>query len=369
MRDRGRERNSEFSGYGGKRDFRDGLASIFIDNLNPKVNVEGLWGIFRSFGHLRDIFLLSKNKTRRSCYAFVRFDTVEEANKVAGMVDGMHVYEAVKVKPTARQDIERVLSFEWNGQKFKKEWLSRCAVGILKEFSSVNSRLSSRGFMFSSSYLGDKLILWCFESAYEMEGFIMNRFFWDDIFLSVSIWSNAFVPQVRLAWINVKGIPASYWCHFFLVKFGGLFGEPLMVDKESCLRRRVDRVRFLAIIQTFRTVPRVVNMVIRKEVFLAAVMEETEPVPYSWLSNLLGLTESSNLNSPLVGERFGVNHREKSCSVQIVATDCRDGLVVGEKPIWQRKRTDLGDNKGDEVQGYHRNEGSLYPFLDWYWVT
>ncbi|KAK1564708.1 hypothetical protein Q3G72_009746 [Acer saccharum] len=41
-------------------------------------------------------------------------------------------------------------------------WLSRCDVGTLKEFtnvSNVNLHLSSRGFAFSSAYLGDKFIL------------------------------------------------------------------------------------------------------------------------------------------------------------------------------------------------------------------
>ncbi|KAK1568514.1 hypothetical protein Q3G72_025351 [Acer saccharum] len=123
------------------------------------------------------------------------------------------------------------------------------------------------------------------------------------------------------------------------MKFGGLFCEPLLVEEESCLKRRADKGRFLALIKNFRTVPKVVNVVIEKEVF-----PETKLVPYSWLSNLLGLSDSLNLNSPPVGERFGVNHKEESCSIQI-----------GEKPIWKRKRTDLGDNIGEEVQVSLRN--------------
>ncbi|KAK3211912.1 hypothetical protein Dsin_016618 [Dipteronia sinensis] len=86
------ERVSEAHGKYGRRDFRDGLASIFVDSLNPKVDMEGLWGIFKPFGRVRDIFLSSTNRSRGSSFAFIRFDNIEEAVKVFGMVDGMHIY-------------------------------------------------------------------------------------------------------------------------------------------------------------------------------------------------------------------------------------------------------------------------------------
>ncbi|KAI9195244.1 hypothetical protein LWI28_013110 [Acer negundo] len=150
-------------------------------------------------------------------------------------------------------------------------------MGILKEFSnlsSASSMLSNRGFSFSSHYLGDKMILWNFESIYKMEGFVMNQFFWDDKFASISKWFNAFVPQARTVWINVKGIPASCWCHSFFMQFG-----------ELC-----------------------VNVTIGKKVFSAAV-EEDEQVSHHWLSNLLGLVEyKSGLNQE--GTCFDVNQRK-----------------------------------------------------------
>ncbi|KAK0580061.1 hypothetical protein LWI29_035805 [Acer saccharum] len=75
-----------------RRDFRDSLFSIFVDNLNPQVDVKGLWGIFKVFGKVRDIFLSLRSSLRKSAFAFIRFASVEEAQRVAKLTNGMHVY-------------------------------------------------------------------------------------------------------------------------------------------------------------------------------------------------------------------------------------------------------------------------------------
>ena len=74
-----------------KKDFRLSLVSIYVDNLNPVVDLKGLWGIFKEFGHVRDIFLSSTKRFRRSRYAFVRFVSLDEAKRVVGLTIGMHV--------------------------------------------------------------------------------------------------------------------------------------------------------------------------------------------------------------------------------------------------------------------------------------
>ncbi|KAK0606974.1 hypothetical protein LWI29_007160 [Acer saccharum] len=75
-----------------RRDFRDSLFSIFMDNLSLKVDVSGLWGIFKVFGKVRDVFLSSGSNSRKSVFAFIQFATSEEAQKVAKLTNGMHVY-------------------------------------------------------------------------------------------------------------------------------------------------------------------------------------------------------------------------------------------------------------------------------------
>ncbi|KAK1566787.1 hypothetical protein Q3G72_020386 [Acer saccharum] len=79
----------------------------------------------------------------------------------------------------------------WEGSKVDDGWPEKCVVGVLRgfdEISSVNYRLTNRGFSLSSSYLGDKLILWEFDSEEDCNGFINNRFFFGTIDLTV--WRN-----------------------------------------------------------------------------------------------------------------------------------------------------------------------------------
>ena len=87
-------------------------------------------------------------------------------------------------KKFGQKEIERdsmkELTMFWSGHQREEHWLRRCAVGVLKTFSkvdSVNDRLESRGFKFTSHFVGTKSVLWCFESEIDKEGFINNRFF------------------------------------------------------------------------------------------------------------------------------------------------------------------------------------------------
>ncbi|KAK1567862.1 hypothetical protein Q3G72_017572 [Acer saccharum] len=91
LRDSGRGDGERRSG-GYRSDYRDSLYSVFIDNINPMTEVDCLWGVFKVFGRVRDIFLSAKISSRRSRYAFIRFGTREEALKVAKTVHGMHAY-------------------------------------------------------------------------------------------------------------------------------------------------------------------------------------------------------------------------------------------------------------------------------------
>ncbi|KAK1584306.1 hypothetical protein Q3G72_031799 [Acer saccharum] len=84
---------------------------------------------------------------------------------------------------------EKCMAMRWKRQRVVDNWLSKCAVGVLKQFgnvSSVSKRLKDKGFRFSSSYAGDKSILWVFDSEDEKDVFMLNRFFWDDCFSSMS---------------------------------------------------------------------------------------------------------------------------------------------------------------------------------------
>ncbi|KAI9194362.1 hypothetical protein LWI28_005364 [Acer negundo] len=88
--ERVRERFSVRAGV--KRDFRTNLVSTFVDNLNSEVDLRSLWGIFKQFGVVRDIYLSPKSRFKRSSFAFVRFASKEEAVRFVGLTDSMLVY-------------------------------------------------------------------------------------------------------------------------------------------------------------------------------------------------------------------------------------------------------------------------------------
>ncbi|KAK3218660.1 hypothetical protein Dsin_012630 [Dipteronia sinensis] len=173
-------------------------------------------------------------------------------------------------------------------------WLSNCAIGVLMEFTDVGSvikRLRSRGFSFSSKYLGDKSVLWCFESEIEMEGFINDMFFWDDMFSTMSRWSNSFTPKSRLSWIKVGGVPLSCWDTSFFMKLGGLVGEPFLVEEKTSLRCRLDRGRFLAMVQCNKVGPHNIKVQMELESFFVKIEEDLSPVSVIWITKVLGLQE------------------------------------------------------------------------------
>ena len=100
----------------------------------------------------------------------------------------------------------------WDFNQNDQGWLNKCAIGVLKEFvelSRVNNRLDALGKIFSSTYVGDKCVLWSFDSVSQRDVFIKNRGLWDDSFSAMVKWTDAAVPKSRLVWINVWGVPMS----------------------------------------------------------------------------------------------------------------------------------------------------------------
>ncbi|KAK1575963.1 hypothetical protein Q3G72_009751 [Acer saccharum] len=180
----------------------------------------------------------------------------------------------------------------WDNHDNEDGWLSKCAVGILKDFfpvSSVNLRLNSRGFSFSSLYLGDRHILWVFESDFERDFFIKNRFFLDDKFSLISKWDDSFNPQARLVWIDCIGVPLKFWNEAFFHKVGRQLGETVMVEEETLLKKRFDRGRILVLIPLKQSSPDMIRVSAGSGFFNIKISGASLPVDFSWPEKLLGL--------------------------------------------------------------------------------
>ncbi|KAK2641014.1 hypothetical protein Ddye_022777 [Dipteronia dyeriana] len=135
----------ESGGLGGARDFRSNLVSIFEDNLNPKVDQKSLWGIFRPFDFVRDLYLSPKSRSRKSCFAFVRFSTKEEAERFIELMNGMHVFGW----PIS----SNIASLDWSSRKKDYGKIARKPVGV-KEYKTIMVKIGNKesSFTLESSY-------------------------------------------------------------------------------------------------------------------------------------------------------------------------------------------------------------------------
>ncbi|KAK3223171.1 hypothetical protein Dsin_010196 [Dipteronia sinensis] len=208
-----------------------------------------MWSIFKPFGKVRDVFLSNVKRSRSSCYAFVRFGTVEEAMKVVNLTNRMLVYgwpivskmamagwndrrtsenktfsdkerihmggsmgrvsnyrnesftevlkgDRGKYQQSKEVIIENELFMSWSWNQKDSVWLDSCAVGLMREFSDVsgvNQRLEER------------------------------------------------VPRARLAWISFENIPLKFWCIPLFKKMASMIGDPLLVDDDVVFKTRLDK--------------------------------------------------------------------------------------------------------------------------------
>ncbi|KAK1559892.1 hypothetical protein Q3G72_019603 [Acer saccharum] len=198
-------------------------------------------------------------------------------------------------------------SVAWKKNHNAELGLSRCAIGVFKDFisiSPVSSRLAKRDIPFSASYVGDKYVLWRFESEVDMVGFIKNRFFWDDCFTSMSRWFESWTPKRKLAWINTYGVPLSCCEEAFFRMLGDQFGVFLCLDDDKKAGERLDGGRFLALVSYEMNNWSNVSLSLKGKTFQVQLEIDPKPVSHSWLNSKLGLGDVPLPSSELV--RFGI---------------------------------------------------------------
>ncbi|KAK1553304.1 hypothetical protein Q3G72_032488 [Acer saccharum] len=165
------------------------------------------------------------------------------------------VNEFIPYKKEAEKGLkepEKSISLTWSGTYEVEEWLSRSAVGTLKNFGSlelVNRKLDDRGFEFSSTFRGGKDIVWTFQSQFEKDSFVNNHFLWKDCFSSMMEWSekaqSTELNEIR--WVEVHGVPLNCWCKEFFHKLGGQVGEVLWIDRATECKLRLDIGKLLVL--------------------------------------------------------------------------------------------------------------------------
>ncbi|KAI9180462.1 hypothetical protein LWI28_005014 [Acer negundo] len=231
------------------------------------VNKETKEGMMRDFGHLSS-------------------DKRTFADVLEGRKQRVEVNKGIKG--------ENICSMSWKRKCECSEWLDRCAVGVLRNFSSiacVNMKLFNRGSHFSSTYLGDKSVVWEFESRLDCDEFIRNHFIWKYCFSSMVYWTKSVLPKSRMVWLNCIGVPLRCWSKSFFRKIS----EPLVVDDDTLMRCRLDRGRLLALIPIGATILSRIKVVEDNHSFECWIFKDPIAVNQSWLVNYLELQMKSGI--------------------------------------------------------------------------
>ncbi|KAK3183371.1 hypothetical protein Dsin_030657 [Dipteronia sinensis] len=218
----------------------------------------------------------------------------------------------------------------WESGLNKEAWLSKCAIGVLKHFSNVSyvvDRLQGKGCSFSSSYLGDKSILWEFYSASDRDMFIIKQALWNDCFSMMGRWSRDLLPQARTVWVTCYGIPLECLSKAFFLKVWLIIGEPLLIEEETSHRKRLDMGRMLVLIPIGHSCPDSIKVFHGRSSFFVLMTEDPSPVEYPWLKKRLGLVESIPLRKSSASH-VSIGQEVPKSIINPCLAECKKGRVI-----------------------------------------
>ncbi|KAK1557082.1 hypothetical protein Q3G72_017559 [Acer saccharum] len=149
----------------------------------------------------------------------------------------------------------------------------------------------------------DTINKWSIKQLALLRRFIKNRFLWDDCFSSMEMWSMVVIPQSKPVWVDISGVPLSYWNDFFFfLKVGWVLGVHLMVEDETLKKRRFDKGRLLVLLPFDYKCPAKIKVVQEKCLFLVTFGTFSSSVEYQWVARHVGLKmeeHQASLNSIL----------------------------------------------------------------------
>ncbi|KAK1581656.1 hypothetical protein Q3G72_007763 [Acer saccharum] len=245
---------------GSSKDFREHLVSVFIDNLNPVVDVAGLW----DGGHS----------------SFV--DIVKDVGR--------------STKGRDKANVESRKTIKWNARKEDVEWAEFSVIGILKSLKSIagiRERLYKRGVPFEVNYIGGLKTMWSFRSDEDRRDFLIHHFLWDDVLEYVEEQGNVIIYASNYKWIRISGFPAKIWCSSFFKAIGNSFGLTLHIEDRATLKRRLEQVRILVAMAENQSCPSSVMVEVGSASIMVEVKEVDEVPSEEWFGDILGLHPNS----------------------------------------------------------------------------
>ncbi|KAK2662674.1 hypothetical protein Ddye_001248 [Dipteronia dyeriana] len=256
-----------------RSNFRENLVSIYIDNLNPVEDLKGLWGIFRAFGIVRDIYISPKLKFRRSRYGFIRFATLDEASRVARLTNRMHVY--------GRPIMSKVTDLNYNerkNQQAKVQLARKNRLAYQGNMGNVRSEVSFAKVVMESS--GRSRI---HQKAQVEDALSVGQP------LCKYREGERLENGRRLAWVEFGCVHLDCWCEDFFRRLGWVVGETLFIEEETLARSTLANGRVLVLIPAGKRCVDSVKVVTSNQNFIVSIKEDPKPIYYKTILRWLGL--------------------------------------------------------------------------------
>ncbi|KAK3221350.1 hypothetical protein Dsin_008375 [Dipteronia sinensis] len=267
-----------------------------------------------------------------------------------------HSYaEVVKSGREYRPDVEKnskqhscTKSMFWYGSSEDVAWLSKSAIGWLKDFGSfepVNRNLESRGCAFTTAYLGGKGIVWTFDSEWDRDCFINNEFLWRDYFVSMCIWDEEFALSTSLKWIDIYGVPLNCWSTSFFKELSNQMGELVWLDEDTRSRGRLDKGRIIVLGAQNKNISSVIKVQAGKRQATVRMVESSDQVSNKWVDEHLGLKHGA-----LSVENIQIQEQMKSSGCQVGG---KSRMLDKGKGRWTQKLK-YKNRKSSNYKGYIR---------------
>ena len=382
------------------------ITSFYFTHFPDEANEALLWGYFKKWGDVCEVYIAKRLSKEGRRYGFVRFKGVLDVKGLETRLDnifindcklfvnlprferGLQKVDSQKKSFTGRKPIDRpskhggvitgllprtyadvtangahtgdtnreeetTTTICINPEEGRGYWCTEAWVGNLKEVMEVGT-LEDRtvwelGYNTHITYLGDDMVLLPGLSDHKAQQIIrMEAETRNSLFYSLRKWTPDCRPRNRVVWLQVWGFPIQVWDKDNFRKVVAAIGDVIELDDDTEDRYRLDRARLLV-----RTpLPPAIRMEVR-----VGVGDSQYGV---WVAEEIGLEVGSARNRTALSEGWS----EEILSEDVGDADdaINDGdtqpSCLPEPPHGKRTPSDIQGVEG-ETNGYGHALGPL----------
>ncbi|KAJ0811029.1 putative RNA recognition motif domain, nucleotide-binding alpha-beta plait domain superfamily [Helianthus annuus] len=175
-----------------------------------------------------------------------------------------------------KKPLELVVNSEFNGGK---SWIGCGAVGRvsdLKKLSNLRVWLDLTGLSrVGIKYIGGLWVMLVFETELSMESFVGVKEVWKVCFDNLEKWEGQLIPNERIAWLKVFGLPLCLYDKDIVDGIGALFGPVVHSPEFNALENDLSYVMMGVLRETATRVNELVKILWKEMEYSVLVEEES----------------------------------------------------------------------------------------------